>query len=654
MCTPTSSTTTRTAPLSCRCPRLQWGCVRRRRSRHLQRIRPRRRRALRVRAAALVRCSARPGSAGAVDDELLARTAELGGEHEQRHLDELRSRSHVAIIGRPAYTVAGLTAAAEATLRAVDQRADVVYQAAMFDGRFVGLRRLPGARRRALPVARHQARPLGEGRGAAAAGRLRRDPGCGRRGGPRRSGVGARQRNHHGLPGRRVAAGVPVPARRLQALLDRHLASGAAVSWADDDGPSVHALSRSARRRSAGHDDLLLVAGMRVSQRARLIDAGITTMTELAQHDGRGARPAGAHRHRAERAGRLQIAPRVDGKPPYEVVDPQPLMLLPDPDKGDLFFDFEGDPLWTADGRDWGLEYMFGVVGPAAGDGDAVHGRCGRTTAPASARRSWTSWIWCASAASATRRCTSTTTRRTRRPRCCGWPGATGWARTRSTTCLRNGVLVDLYPMVRKSIRVGTENYSLKSLEPLYMGCRAARRRCHHRDGLHHHVRQVLRPARRRPRRRGLDNVLKEIEDYNRYDCRSTRKLRDWLLRPRLRSRGPAAADRSRCATAGSVEVDDELARTLGPLRRRRHDDARTPEQRAVAMIAAARGYHRREDKPFWWGHFDRLNSPVDEWSDTPGVFLADHASRRRRLACPPAGQKTTAPGAADRCDGRR
>ena len=35
---------------------------------------------------------------------------------------------------------------------------------------------------------------------------------------------------------------------------------------------------------------------------------------------------------------------------------------------------------------------------------------------------------------------------------------------------LRNGVLVDLYPLVRKSIRVGTENYSLKSLEPLYMG----------------------------------------------------------------------------------------------------------------------------------------------------------------------------------------
>ena len=76
----------------------------------------------------------------AVADELLARTAKLGGEHERRHLDELRELADdtVAIIGRPKYTVAGLTAATEQTMRAVERRAPVIYQAAMFDGRFVG------------------------------------------------------------------------------------------------------------------------------------------------------------------------------------------------------------------------------------------------------------------------------------------------------------------------------------------------------------------------------------------------------------------------------------------------------------------------------------------------------------------------------------
>ncbi|MGV0802179.1 nuclease, partial [Mycolicibacterium elephantis] len=78
------------------------------------------------------------GPAVAVEDELLARTAQLGDQHEQRHLDELRGRADVAIIGRPSYTVEGLTAAAQATMRAVQRRAPVIYQAAMFDGRFAG------------------------------------------------------------------------------------------------------------------------------------------------------------------------------------------------------------------------------------------------------------------------------------------------------------------------------------------------------------------------------------------------------------------------------------------------------------------------------------------------------------------------------------
>ena len=49
------------------------------------------------------------GPAVSVEDELLARTAALGGEHEQRHLELLRDQADgdVAVIGRPMspYTV---------------------------------------------------------------------------------------------------------------------------------------------------------------------------------------------------------------------------------------------------------------------------------------------------------------------------------------------------------------------------------------------------------------------------------------------------------------------------------------------------------------------------------------------------------------------
>src|SRR3984957_10675078 len=75
-----------------------------------------------------------------VTDELLARTASLGDEHEQRRLDQLRNEySDVAVIGRPfPFTIENITAAAAQTRRAIDRGAQVIYQAAMFDGRFVG------------------------------------------------------------------------------------------------------------------------------------------------------------------------------------------------------------------------------------------------------------------------------------------------------------------------------------------------------------------------------------------------------------------------------------------------------------------------------------------------------------------------------------
>ena len=56
--------------------------------------------------------------------------------------------------------------------------------------------------------------------------------------------------------------------------------------------------------------------------------------------------------------------------------------------------------------------------------------------------------------------------------------------------------------------------------------------------------------------------------------------------------------------------------------------------------MSAARGYHRREDKPFWWAHFDRLNYPVDEWADETDVFLIDQAKVAVDWHKPPRAQK--------------
>ena len=72
---------------------------------------------------------------------------------------------------------------------------------------------------------------------------------------------------------------------QLQRLLDDHYAAGRAVSW-DDEGVQACFRCPLCAEQLRAIDDLLLVAGMRVTQREKLIDAGITTVGELADHSG--------------------------------------------------------------------------------------------------------------------------------------------------------------------------------------------------------------------------------------------------------------------------------------------------------------------------------------------------------------------------------
>jgi predicted RecB family nuclease len=571
-----------------------------------------------------------------VDDELLTHTAALGDEHERRQLNRLREEfgDTVAVIGRPAYTAAGFTTAAAATQRAIASGAPVVYQATMFDGRFAGFAdflvqdgkhyRVSDTKlarsakvtallqlaayadtlsRAGIPVAPEAELVLGNG-------------------------TAVRYRIDELIPvylGQRA---------RLQRLLDGHYARGAPVRWDDNQ---AHACFRcpACDEHVRATDDLLLVAGMRVSQRATLLGAGINTLTELAGHTQPVAGLPVRTLDKLIAQAKLQVHQRNTGTPQFEVADPQPLALLPNPSEGDLFFDFEGDPLWTADGAEWGLEYLFGVL--AAGRSGAfrplwAHNRYDERTALSNFL-------------------TLVAKRRKRFPNMHIYhyapyektallrlAGRHGIGEDDVDDLLRSGTLVDLYPIVRKSIRVGSESVGLKALEPLYMGpqlrsgevttaaasiAQYARYCQLHSDG----------------RAEAAAAVLKEIEDYNRYDCQSTRALRDWLLM-RAFECGITPAGAQHVSGGGNIEQHDPLAATLAEFTGVAVAGARTPEQTAVALIAAARGYHRREDKPFWWAHFDRLNYPVDEWDDDTDVFITSSASLALDWHKPPHARK--------------
>ncbi len=193
---------------------------------------------------------------------------------------------------------------------------------------------------------------------------------------------------------------------------------------------------------------------------------------------------------------------------------------------------------------------------------------------------------------------------------------------------LRDGVLVDLYSTVKKSLRVGGRSYSIKKLEPLYMGAE-------HRadDGVTNAAASIEEYERAMEARASGDEaeaqqILDTIADYNEYDCVSTRRLRNWLLE-----------QAAKVGVAPGAHEEEEIpgdpfepsALNLELLRRAEtSDDAQ--DAAANALAAAAIDYHRRENKSFWWEHFARLTEPIDHWADTRGVFMIDRVDRRGRL----------------------
>ena len=121
-----------------------------------------------------------------------------------------------------------------------------------------------------------------------------------------------------------------------------------------------------AQRRADDH--LSLVAGMRRDQTRHLVAAGIPTMAALARAPETPAPDIGEGPwHRLRQQARLQVAERTAGSPAYELL---PLLgsglglaALPPPSWGDLFFDMEGDPFFY-EGRP---RVLFGVTHDADG-----------------------------------------------------------------------------------------------------------------------------------------------------------------------------------------------------------------------------------------------------------------------------------------------
>lgn len=536
-----------------------------------------------------------------------------GEEHESAVLARLRTHADrfVDLSGLPiGVGRASLEAGAEATRKAMEDGADLIYQAPLFDGRRQGrvdfLRRVHGnsafggfayevldtkLARQVKPHFVHQL-CLYSDLLAAVQGRAPEYAHC--------------------ILG--DGTSVPVELRRYSALhrhvfarLDEVVSSPSRETYPD---PVAHCdicdLSAECRRRLLDDDHLSLVATARRENREDLIRDGISTVAALAEATP-ADRPAPLATERFEylrRQAALQVESRSTGKPTHLNLEPVAaagFALLPAPTPGDVYFDLEGDP-YVGDG---GLEYLWGWSSAEGYEHRWAHD-------PASEKLALEHFI------------DRVTDLRATHPDMHVFHYAPheraklrSLAMTHATrelevdALLRAEVLVDLFAVVRQGLQIGEETYSLKALERQHDFVRLEQRV---RAGggsivVYEQWLQTQEP-----------DLLESIRAYNEDDCRSTESLRKWLEQS---ARPEAEAEFQVNFSDFAPEIEEErappewmdgvldLIARLGEPRPGDVVDPQAPADRE--LLGNLLLYHYRESKPGWWRYFDlRGKSPMD------------------------------------------
>lgn len=364
-------------------------------------------------------------------------------------------------------------------------------------------------------------------------------------------------------------------------------------------------------------DHLSLVAGISRNQRKALVGRQVATVTQLASLplpirpvlDRVGAAAATRIREQA----RIQVAGRSSGgQVLHEIIEPiepeRGLAALPEPSEGDLFLDLEGEPYVGESG----LEYLFGVVERQNGE---------------PAYRRWWSQDRQGERRAFEELVDVIVRHRSEHPSMHVYhynhyePTAlkklAGRYNTRVDTLddlLRGKVFVDLYRVVRQGLRASVESYSIKCLEPLYgftrsTNLRDATRALQAVETWLHLGRECPEPG-----------IMAQVEDYNRDDCLSAYRLREWLETERHRlgdTHGvvvPRPAPGDGTVSEGFAERQARVQEVMDRLLAGVPDDVavRSPEQAGRWLVAQLLEWHRREEKSTWW-EYHRLCDLTDE-----------------------------------------
>ena len=336
-------------------------------------------------------------------------------------------------------------------------------------------------------------------------------------------------------------------------------------------------------------DSLFTVANISKSQVKKLEAADIVTLETLAKTNKSVPHLAGTTFSRLRTQAQLQQA-RKSGLPAFQLRELEAgrgFARLPKPAAGDIFYDIEGDPHYEG-----GLEYLHGVY---AQDIDFVSFWAHDHEAEKQALLDLFEFF---------------------RKRLEQFPHAriyhyapyetTALARLTEKYNVgeffldrlrREQRFVDLYAVVRGGIIASERNYSIKSLEAFYDIERKGEVKTAGGSVI----------AYERWRVTGDQHILDEIEEYNKIDCISTQKLRDFLTQIRPNIPWPQPADDA--SEKEKLETEDERA-----LKDQLSSATLTDDRRELLLGLGL--FHMREQKPGFRSVFEALTRTEDELID--------------------------------------
>ena len=351
----------------------------------------------------------------------------------------------------------------------------------------------------------------------------------------------------------------------------------------------------------AKDDHLSIVANIQKTQIQKLKNVGIDTLEKLANIPEiiKVEELNTEVFQRLKNQASLQYHKRITGENKYDILPDNPgkgFNRIPLDNQGDLFFDMEGDPLHPN-----GLEYLFGIYYLDGHDGIFR-----------------TFWAHDHQAEKATFRefmefveqrlklfpeayiyhYNHYETTALKRLAC-----RYAVAQEQLDNLLRKGKFIDLYKVVREAIRVSEPSYSIKNLEKFYMEKRTGE--------VTNAVDSIVQYN--QWRYTGDQKILDEIAQYNKNDCISTYELRNWLVSiSPINSQNAAfleAVEKNEATERKEWEIEfEDMQRALLSCE---SEDLELPE-RLINLLE----FHRREDKPQWWAYFERKDKTVDELVD--------------------------------------